>query len=102
MNEENRKYIWKYIQKTGDHLLNKLPEHPNHPNGRNPYAHVALKVKTKFGKSYKDLSDNDLDKIKQYLDLIKKDYSKKIIYPSPDELKDHKEFLKKDLKKNFF
>ena len=33
---------------------------------------------------------------------IKKDYSKKIIYPSKDELKDHKEFLKKDLKKNFF
>ena len=33
---------------------------------------------------------------------IKKDYSKKIIYPSLDELKDHKEFLKKDLKKNFF
>tara|TARA_B100000927_G_scaffold115807_1_gene93700 strand:- start:671 stop:1339 length:669 start_codon:yes stop_codon:yes gene_type:complete len=33
---------------------------------------------------------------------IKKDYSKKIIYPSEDELKDHKEFLKKDLKKNFF
>ena len=32
----------------------------------------------------------------------KKDYSKKIIYPSPEELKDHKEFLKKDLKKNFF
>ena len=33
---------------------------------------------------------------------IKKDYSKKIIYPSEDEFKDHKEFLKKDLKKNFF
>ena len=33
---------------------------------------------------------------------IKKDYSKKIIYPSQDEFKDHKEFLKKDLKKNFF
>ena len=33
---------------------------------------------------------------------IKKDYSKKIIYPSPDELKEHKDFLKKDLKKNFF
>jgi len=30
------------------------------------------------------------------------DYSKKIIYPSEDELKMHKEFLKKDLKKNFF
>jgi len=33
---------------------------------------------------------------------IKKDYSKKIIYPSQNEFKDHKEFLKKDLKKNFF
>ena len=32
----------------------------------------------------------------------KKDYSKKIIYPSPVELRDHKEFLKKNLKKNFF
>ena len=73
MNEENRKYIWKYIQKTGDHLLNKLPEHPNHPNGRNPYSHVALKVKTKFGKSYKDLPDNDLDIIIHYLELIKKE-----------------------------
>ena len=32
----------------------------------------------------------------------KKDYSKKIICPSPGELRDHKEFLKKNLKKNFF
>ena len=30
------------------------------------------------------------------------DYSKKIIYPSKEELKMHKEFLKKDQKKNFF
>ena len=73
MNEENRKYIWKHIQKTGDYLLNKLPEHPYHPNDRNPYAHVALKVKTKFGKSYKNLSDNDLNKIINYLDFIKKE-----------------------------
>ena len=29
-------------------------------------------------------------------------YSKKIIYPTSEELKMHKEFLKKDLKKNFF
>ena len=31
-----------------------------------------------------------------------KNYSKKIIYPNSKELKDHKNFLKKDLKKNFF
>jgi len=42
------------------------------------------------------------DKILLKESETKKDYSKKIIYPSPDELKDHKEFLKKDLKKNFF
>ena len=73
MNKENASKIWKLIQETGDFLKGKLPDHPNHPKGRNPYAHVALKVKTKFGKSYKDLSDNDLDIIIQYLELIKKE-----------------------------
>ena len=29
-------------------------------------------------------------------------YSKKIIYPTMDELQKHKEFLKRDLKKNFY
>ena len=32
----------------------------------------------------------------------KKDYCKKIIFPTTEESKQHKEFLKKDLKKNFF
>ena len=72
MNEENRKYIWKYIQKTGDHLLNKLPEHPNHPNGRNPYAHVAICVKSKFDASYKDIPDEKYDKVVEYIEYLKK------------------------------
>ena len=46
MNVNNAKIIWKEIQKTGDFLKGKLPDHPNHPKGRNPYAHVALEVKT--------------------------------------------------------
>ena len=29
-------------------------------------------------------------------------YSKKIVYPTPEELEHHKEFLKRDLKKNFY
>ena len=29
-------------------------------------------------------------------------YSKKIVYPTPEELEQHKEFLKRDLKKNFY
>ena len=51
MNEANKKYLWKLIQLTGDSLVNKLLDHPNHPNGRNPYVHVALKVKNNFGKT---------------------------------------------------
>ena len=61
------------MQSTGDFLLDKLPEHPNHPKGRNPYAHVALKVKTKFGLSYKDLPDDKLEEVKRFLNFIKMD-----------------------------
>ena len=73
MNDDNRKYLWNLIQSTGDFLLDKLPEHPNHPKGRNPYAHVALKVKTKFGLSYKDLPDDKLEEVKKFINFIKMD-----------------------------
>ncbi|MDC0093961.1 hypothetical protein OAI86_06515 [Alphaproteobacteria bacterium] len=73
MDDDNRKYLWNLIQSTGDFLLDKLPEHPNHPKGRNPYAHVALKVKTKFGLSYKDLPDDKLEEVKIFLNFIKMD-----------------------------
>jgi hypothetical protein len=73
MNDDNRKYLWNLIQSTGDFLLDKLPVHPNHPKGRNPYAHVALKVKTKFGLSYKDLPDDKLEDVKKFLNFIKID-----------------------------
>ena len=73
MNDNNRKYLWSLIQSTGDFLLGKLPDHPNHPKGRNPYAHVALKVKTKFGLSYKDLPDNKFEDVKKFLNFIKLD-----------------------------
>ena len=71
MNQDNKKYLWKLIQLTGDSLINKLPDHPNHPNERNPYAHVALKVKNKFGKSYKDLPDEKVDEVINYLNILK-------------------------------
>lgn len=73
MNDNNRKYLWSLIQSTGDFLLGKLSDHPNHPKGRNPYAHVALKVKTKFGLSYKDLPDDKLEEVKRFLNFIKMD-----------------------------
>ena len=72
MNKDNANKIWKMIQEAGDYLKNKLPESSIHPKGRNPYAHVALCVKDKFGLSYKDIPDNDFDKVKEYIDFLKK------------------------------
>ena len=48
MNKENASKLWKIIQEAGDYLKGQLPDHPNHPKGRNPYAHVAICVKSKF------------------------------------------------------
>ena len=70
MNKENRKLIWKLIQKTGDELQPKLKFSQNHPNGRNAYAHIALCVKEKFGNSYKDISDDKLEFVKKYINFL--------------------------------
>ena len=72
MNDQNKKYLWKIIKLTGDFLINKLPDHPHHPSGRNPHAHVALKVKNNFGSSYKDLPDEKFNDVIEYLNLIKR------------------------------
>ena len=65
MNKENASKLWKLIQSTGDELLGKLPDHPNHPKGRNPYAHVALEVKTHFKMTYK------YNEVLEYLEKLK-------------------------------
>ncbi len=71
MQKENSARIWKMIQEAGDFLKNKLPNHPNHPKGRNPYAHVALCIKTKFNKSYKDIDDIKFDEVVDYIEYLK-------------------------------
>jgi len=72
MNDENRKKLWNEILNAGDYLKNKLPDHPNHPKGRNPYAHVALEIKNKFNRSYKDISDEKFDQVYEYIKFLKK------------------------------
>ena len=47
-----------------------------------------------------DLVDNDINKISSFQN--KGDYYKKVILPTEKELSDHKDFLKKNLKKNYF
>ena len=72
MNEDNRRKLWVLIQEAGDYLQGQLPDHPNHPKGRNPYAHVAISVKSKFNKSYKDIDDEKFDDVVNYIEFLKK------------------------------
>ena len=71
MDKENASKLWKIIQQAGDELQGKLPDHPNHPKGRNPYAHVALCVKNKFKLSYKDIPNVLYDDVVQYIEQLK-------------------------------
>ena len=71
LNKENASKLWKIIQQTGDFLKDKLPDHPNHPKGRNPYAHVALEVKNNFGMTYKDIPDEKYNEVIVFLEKLK-------------------------------
>ena len=75
MSPENSRKLWKIIQEAGDYLQGQLPDHPNHPKGRNPYAHIALCIKEKFSSSYKDIPDEKLDEVLKYIDFLKKNPS---------------------------
>ena len=72
MNKENASKLWKIIQEAGDYLKGQLPDHPNHPKGRNPYAHVALCVKEKFNESYKFIPDEKLLEVIEFIEFLKK------------------------------
>ena len=75
MNKENASKLWKIIQEAGDYLKGQLPDHPNHPKGRNPYAHVALEVKTYFQMTYKDIPDEKFNDVVNYLEFLKQNPS---------------------------
>ena len=75
MNEENRRKLWILIQEAGLYLQGQLPEHTNHPKGRNPYAHVAICVKDHFNLSYKDIPDKKFDEVVKYIEFLKKNPS---------------------------
>ena len=63
------------IKEAGDYLKDQVPNHPNHPKGRNPYAHVALCVKEKFNASYKDIEDEKYDEVIKYISFLKENPS---------------------------
>ena len=71
MNEEKARQLWKIIVEAGDYLQGQLPDHPNHPKGRNSYAHVAICVKSKFNQSYKDIEDEKFYEVVEYIEFLK-------------------------------
>ena len=75
MNINNKNKLWKIIQEAGDYLEGQLPDHPNHPKGRNPYAHVATCVKSKFNASYKDIEDEKFEEVIKYIEFLKENPS---------------------------
>ena len=75
MDKVKAKKLWDEILKAGDYLKNKLPDHPNHPKGRNPYAHIAICIKDKFQMSYKDIDDDKFNEVVQYIEFLKKNPS---------------------------
>ena len=72
MTKENASKLWKIIQVAGDYLQGQLPDHPK---GRNPYAHVAICVKEKFENSYKDIPDERFQEVVDYINFLKKNPS---------------------------
>ena len=72
MNKENKVKLWKIIQEAGDFLKGQLPDHPNHPKGRNPYAHIAICVKKKFNVTYKEIPDENFNEVVNYIEYLKK------------------------------
>jgi|TARA_B110000967_G_C18827699_1_gene532284 hypothetical protein len=70
MQQENAKKIWQLILATGDSLKGALPDHPNHPKGRNPYAHVSLEIKNKYGCSYKDIPDDKIEELTVFIKFL--------------------------------
>lgn len=70
MNPENRKRIQEAVGKAGDELKGKLPPLPDFPD-RNSYAHVWREIKQKFGKSYKECDDSEVDEILAHIEKIR-------------------------------
>ena len=75
MNKDKAEILWKIIKEAGDYLNGKLPNHPNHPKGRNPYAHIAICVKDHFNASYKAIPDEKFNEVVKYIEFLKQNPS---------------------------
>jgi hypothetical protein len=70
MNEENRKMVWARMQEAANELRGKLLPSSRHPRGRNPNAHIAKCIKNKWRKSYREIPDQKVEAVLEYIDYI--------------------------------
>ena len=63
MSPDIQKLILDAARAAGDELKGKLPPHPHHPKGRNSYAHIFERIKTKMGKGYSECEDWEAERI---------------------------------------
>ena len=64
----SNKRIYKRCIQVANSLQGKLPYSPHHPYGRNENAHVFQMIKSKFGCSYKSVTNKE--KLWEYLQWI--------------------------------
>ena len=73
MSPEFKKIIRKAALAAGDELKGTLPNHPAHPKGRNPYAHVFERIKSKMGgRSYAECEDWEAKRILNIIEYYTK------------------------------
>lgn len=70
MSPDNAKVVWAHIRDGGDALIGRLPPSPRHPKGRNPYAHIAKCIKSKYHLSYKEISDDNMGDVLEFIDYL--------------------------------
>ena len=77
MDEENRQMVWARMQEAANELRGKLLPSRRHPRGRNPNAHIAKCIKNRFRKSYRDIPDEKVEAVMDYIDsVVAKDLKK--------------------------
>jgi hypothetical protein len=75
LSPELQKLVLEAARLAGDELKGKLPPHPRHPKGRNSYAHIFERIKTKMGKSYKECDDSEAERILNIIEYCVKNPS---------------------------
>jgi len=71
MDTENKRLVQNAVKLAGFDLIGKLPVLPDRPV-RNSYAHLWKEIKNKFGMSYADCDDSQIDEILLLIETIKR------------------------------